>query len=111
MNPADLLKPGTVTIITDSPACYLRWSVEHANDPAITVILCEDAADLSAPAPAPPAEDDEPDPRQAQADDPVDDHPNAPWPIETRQPLPPELDPFDEDDDSGPWARHTEDAT
>ena len=52
MNIADLLKPGTVTIITDSPACYLRWSVELAHDPAVNVVLCEDP-EGAAPEPEP----------------------------------------------------------
>lgn len=60
MNIHDLLKPGTVTVITDSPEFYLRWSVNLAHEPDITVVLCEDGADLSAP---------EPKPRQAGADE------------------------------------------
>ena len=43
MNPADLLKTGTVTIITDSPEFYLRWSVNLAHEPDIAVVLYEDA--------------------------------------------------------------------
>lgn len=58
MNIHDLLKPGTVTVITDSPEFYLRWSVNLAHEPDITVVLCEDGADLSAT-----------EPRQAGADE------------------------------------------
>ena len=42
MRIADLLKPGTVTIITASPEKAAAWAADLATEPDVAVVLCED---------------------------------------------------------------------
>lgn len=57
------IKPGGTTIITHSPGCYLRLSVEFAKDPSVTVYLCEVCERLTQiqTEPQPPQDDDDDD--------------------------------------------------
>ena len=50
MNIADLLKPGTVTIITDSPEHAAAWGADLADEPDVAVVLYEDTEPEGEPA-------------------------------------------------------------